>query len=66
MKLRKTLGQMVKDKRQARQLTQKELAAIIGCTREYVAQIETDKYKPSYDRLLELARVLDLDLNYLK
>lgn len=50
------------DARKRRHLTQKELGARVGLSQKHVSEIENGKISPRYDTVLELFRVLDLDL----
>lgn len=60
------LGQAIKQARENKNLTQEELSNAVGISRSYISDVEHDRYKPSVDTLVELSRVLDLDLNKLK
>jgi len=54
--------QQLIDTRKRKNLTQKELGARIGLSQKHVSEIENGKIAPRYDTVLELLRVLDLDL----
>lgn len=54
--------QQLIESRKRRNLTQKELGARIGLSQKHVSEIENGKIAPRYDTVLELFRVLDLDL----
>lgn len=43
-------------------LTQRELAAMVGLPQVHISSIETGKVVPQYNTLLEIVRVLDHDL----
>ncbi len=55
----------VKEYRQAAGLSQLALAQQIEVSRQTINMIENDKYNPSLDLCLNLARVLGTDLNSL-
>ena len=52
------LGKRIKDLRNSYRLTQTELAVKVGVTKSTIAAYENDSRAPSYDVLLNLARVL--------
>lgn len=52
------LGRTVADIRAAQRLTQADLAAEAGLTRDYVAKLETGRTSPLLDHLLRLLRRL--------
>ena len=56
--LRRTL----KEAREKRGWTQRDLASRIGLTQTHISGIESGKIVPRYDTLLELVRILDRDL----
>ncbi len=51
-------GQLVRDRRKARQLSRRELARIVGCDPSYVTLIERDGYVPRRHIVEALARAL--------
>jgi len=53
-------GQVVKEARQAQKLSQEELAFNAGLNRNYVADIEKGRRKPSIISIFSLARGLGL------
>lgn len=55
----------VKSYRKAAKLSQLELAKKISVARQTINLIENDKYNPSLDLCLNLAKVLGTDLNQL-
>lgn len=61
MKSKKTLGEVVKKRRQSLGLTQRELAARLGVKGSHIAYLESGRRKPSLALLKHLADVLDLD-----
>ena len=56
--LRRTL----KEAREKRGWTQRDLASRLGLTQTHISGIESGKIVPRYDTLLELVRILDHDL----
>lgn len=58
---KKTLGEIVKQRRQTLALTQRELAARLGVKGSHVAYLESGRRKPSLTLLKQLAEVLELD-----
>ena len=56
--MRRTL----KEVREKRGWTQRELASRLGLTQTHISGIESGKIVPRYDTLLELVRILDRDL----
>lgn len=46
-------------------LSQLELAKAIGVSRQTINMIENDKYNPSLDLCINLAKILQTDLNSL-
>ena len=61
MKSPKTLGEMVKHRRQTQSLTQRQLAEMVGVKGSHVAYLETGRRRPSLALLKRLADVLELD-----
>jgi putative transcriptional regulator len=53
----------VREKRTARGLSQAELAALLGVSRQTVISIENGRYLPSLPLAFRLARVFDLPLD---
>ncbi|GEM_PF-1519943 len=54
----------VKDKRKARGLTRRKLAELAGIDPSYVTLIERDGYVPRKDKVLEVARALEADVDH--
>src|SRR5580658_5678397 len=52
----------LKDAREKRGWTQRDLASRVGLTQTHISGIESGKIVPRYDTLLELVRILDHDL----
>ena len=60
-----TLGQRVRQRRQALKITQHDLAVALGLTPQYISAIEQDKRTASLAALLKLAQELGVTLEYL-
>jgi len=52
----------LKEVREKRSWTQRDLASRLGLTQAHISGIESGKIVPRYDTLLELVRILDRDL----
>ena len=52
----------LKDFREERDWSQRDLAGRLGLTQTHISGIESGKIVPRYDTLLELVRILDHDL----
>lgn len=59
------IGLRIAEVRVKHDLTQEELAEKIGKTSQFISNIETGKRKPSLSTLLNIAKVLNLSLDYL-
>jgi len=60
-----SLGQKIRDKREAFNLTQRELAEVIGITPQHLSLVEQDKKAPSVALLVKLAEKLGVSIDYL-
>ncbi len=56
------LRQEIRKRRKAKSWNQEELAQKAGLSQRHISGIETGKIVPRYDTLLDILRVLDLDL----
>jgi len=52
----------IRERRQARDLSQAELAKAMGVSRQTINSIETEKYTPSLPLALALARFFDVSV----
>ena len=52
----------LKSTREARSMTQQELAERIGVRRETILHLENNRYNPSLEMALKIARVFDLKI----
>lgn len=60
------IGDQIRTKRKSLGLTQQELAEKVGLSRNYISELENNRYIPSVLTLTKLARVLKMNLNFLK
>ena len=60
-----SLGQRIRQKREALKLTQEQLAKNLGLTSQYISIIEQDKRSPSLLALVKLAEELGVTIDYL-
>ncbi|PDY44525.1 helix-turn-helix domain-containing protein [Bacillus pseudomycoides] len=65
MKYHETLGMIIKKSRQNKKLRQIEVSKSASISRNYLSDIENDRYIPSLKTFLRLASILELDLNLL-
>ena len=59
------IGDKIKEYRNKHNLTQEKLAEMVGITRNYLSDLENNRYLPSTKTLIKLANALDMDLNFL-
>lgn len=57
------LGQIIREKREAKKLTQIELAEKAGVDRNYIGMVERGERNPSYLSLQKIAKGLGLTVN---
>ena len=62
---RKGVLNRVKEFRKEKKMSQLELAKSIGVSRQTINMIENNKYNPTLELCINLARALDTDLNAL-
>lgn len=46
-------------------ITQDELAHLVGCTRQTIVALEKEKYNPSLALAIKIARILDVSIDEL-
>lgn len=63
--LLKKFGLNVKFARMKKGLTQEQLADLMGIHLTYIAKIETGKINMSLGKILEIAKILKIDINKL-
>lgn len=61
----KNLGINIKSERLRRNISQERLAELTNISRNSVSLIETGKINPTILKVIDIARVLDLDINVL-
>ncbi len=59
------IANRVREEREARGLTQSELGAAIGMTRQTIAAIEQRRYSPSLESAFRLARLFETGIDAL-
>ena len=59
------LGRRIKERRQALELTQQQLAEVIGLTPQHISAIEQDKRAPSLSSLAKIAEELGVTVDFL-
>lgn len=60
-----SIGDKIKEKRCEHGFTQDELANKVGISRNYISDLENDRYIPSVRTLSKISSVLQIDLNFL-
>jgi len=60
-----SIGEQIRKKRKANFLTMQQLGELLGFSHTYVAKIEKGLATPSYEQIVELARILEMDANYI-
>lgn len=60
-----SLGERIKERRQALKITQQELAQSVGMTPQHISAVEQDKWAPSLNLLPKLAEELGVTTDYL-
>lgn len=63
---KKQIGQVIKNNRKLKNITQQALADECNMSRTYLADIESGRYSPSAVILAVIFNALDIDLNLLK
>ena len=59
------IGIKIREARKIKKITQQELADAIGITRNYISDLENDRYVPSVKTLAKVSKFLNIDLNFL-
>ncbi|QUH21728.1 helix-turn-helix domain-containing protein [Alkaliphilus sp. B6464] len=60
---KKIIGANIKKARKSKSMTQLEVAEKINISRNYLSDLENGRYAPSSEKLLLLAKCLELDVN---
>lgn len=63
VRTRKELGQLMRESRKKRRLTQAELAGIVGVSRRWVVQVEQAKTSADLRTLLRAFRALGIEMH---
>ena len=61
-----SMGMKLKSLRKQHGLTQLDASIIIGCERQAISQYESDKNRPSREKLEKLAQLYNVSVEYLK
>ncbi|AVP63907.1 MULTISPECIES: helix-turn-helix domain-containing protein [Clostridium] len=59
------IGKILRESREKKNITQEKLSKKVGISRSYLSDLENGRYSPSSEKLLLLAKFLDLDINSL-
>lgn len=54
----------LKTLRQQKGLTTSEMAGLVGVTRQTVGNWERNKYSPSVNKILQICKIYDIEINY--
>ncbi|RGS72039.1 XRE family transcriptional regulator [Mitsuokella sp. AF21-1AC] len=60
------IAETLRDARKSKRLTQTEVAKSVGVSRAYYADVERGRYNPSLKLMSRLAKLLGINLNFLK
>ena len=60
-----TIGQMIRDKRKEKHMSQLELGKKLGVTSQMIAQYENDKRKPKLETLKKICQAMDITIGQL-
>lgn len=60
-----SIGDEIRKKRKKLKITQTELAEKTGVCRNYISDLENNRYMPSVKTLAKISKVLNLDINFL-
>lgn len=60
-----SIGENIRLNRDKSGMTQDELAEKVGISRNYISDLENDRYIPSVKTLTKIARVLNMNLDFL-
>lgn len=58
-------GLRIKERRVMKNFSQKQLGGLLGVTKDTISKYESNVLTPSLDRIVKLARILDVSLDYL-
>lgn len=60
------IAETLREARKSKRLTQTEVAKSVGVSRAYYADVERGRYNPSLKLMSKLAKLLSINLNFLK
>lgn len=61
------MSESLKEKRKAKNLTQSDMAKLVGCSEQYYNMIENEKRTPSVKTAKEISRILNIEwVNFFK
>ena len=61
------MSESLKEKRKAKNLTQSDMAKLVGCSEQYYNMIENEKRTPSVKTAKEIGRILNIEwVNFFK
>ena len=60
-----SIGENIRLNRDKSGMTQDELAEKVGISRNYISDLENDRYIPSVKTLTKIAKVLNMNLDFL-
>lgn len=60
-----SFGDRLERSRRKNNLTQEQLASLLNVSRQTISKWESDEFYPEIDRLISLAKILDVSLDYL-
>ena len=60
-----SIGSKIADTRKKQNLTQEQLAELLGVTRQSVSRWESDTVYPETDKIIKLAEILNVNCDYL-
>lgn len=63
MELAKKVGQVIKEARKLKGLTQKEVASIFRMTQQQYSRFENGIFELNYQQILDICRLLDISPN---
>lgn len=56
---------LIREARKRKRLTQVQLAALAGTTQSAIARLESGRTSPSFDDIIRLLRLMDMDLDFM-
>jgi len=62
----KSIGQIIKDERTSKNLSQTELAKLLGLTYDSISLWENDKRLPDTQYIIQLCKIFEISADYLR